>query len=133
MKIGQIARETGVSRDTIRLYENMGLLKDVSRPHPYNNYKEYPEENIKRVQSVLMLKKLGLSLNECKEVLQMLDRGDFDIEDRNAMIQRKIDGIDKQIEELTRAREMLVAHMESSCSPENRPLHNAVVSAKSGV
>lgn len=41
MKISEIARGTGLTKDTVRLYERLGLLVDISRPFPSNNYKDY--------------------------------------------------------------------------------------------
>lgn len=41
MLIGIIAQESGFSRDTIRYYEKIGLLRLPKRARRENNYKEY--------------------------------------------------------------------------------------------
>ena len=41
MRIGEITRLTGVSKDTVRFYERQGLLDEAPQPGLTNNYKEY--------------------------------------------------------------------------------------------
>ncbi|WP_338395844.1 MerR family DNA-binding protein [Fulvitalea axinellae] len=118
MRIGQIAKETGVSRDTIRLYEKMGLLKNVSRPNEYNNYKEYGEGCVDRVKLILLMKGLGFTLNECGEVLEMLDAGTLDADSQKDLVRKKLEAIDRKITELTRARKTLSEVLGQACPQE---------------
>jgi DNA-binding transcriptional MerR regulator len=50
MRIGEIASRAGVSRDTVRFYERMGLLSEASQPHLSNNYKEYSPVALRRIE-----------------------------------------------------------------------------------
>ena len=63
MKIGELAAKTGLTRDTIRFYEQRGLLVDISRPYEYNNYKDYGEANVYRLQMIQEGKQFGFTLN----------------------------------------------------------------------
>lgn len=119
MKIGQIAEKTGVSRDTIRLYENMGLLKDISRPHKYNNYKEYAESNIERINFILSLKKLGLSLKECGHIMEVIESGDYDESFQKEFVAKKLEEIDAKIRELVDIRETFEYYAKMSCSKDD--------------
>ena len=78
MRIGLIAEKAGVSRDTVRLYENMGLLTGITQPYEYNNYKEYSEENIERINIIRSMKNMGFSLKECKDVFTNIQDDNFD-------------------------------------------------------
>ena len=69
MKVGALSKLSGVSRDTVRLYEKLGLLKNISRPYEYNNYKEYGEENVKRIHLIKQMQTFGITLKESKEIL----------------------------------------------------------------
>ncbi len=68
-KIGEIAREFGISHRTIRFYEEKGILK----PDKYtkSGYRLYSEESIKRLKVVLLLRKIGFSISEIKSFLNL--------------------------------------------------------------
>ena len=118
MKIGKLAELTGITRDTIRLYERMGLLKNVTRPFDFNNYKDYGEENVGRINLILQMKKIGFSLRECKEVLDKIEDGVFDVEFQNSFLKKKLKEIDEKIEELLSLKAILSTYMEADCSNE---------------
>lgn len=114
MKIGPLARATGVSRDTVRLYERMGLLTDVTRPHVQNNYKEYGEDNVERIRMIQHMKRLGLTLRECGAAFEALEGEDFDGY-QAAFIEQKVAEIDRKIEELLEARRLFVGYGRKGC------------------
>lgn len=108
MRIGEISNKTGVSRDTVRLYERMGLLEKVTRPHEWNNYKEYDQGNVKRIKLILSLKSFGFTLKECREVLSLMGGDTIDEEIRAKLIRDKIIEIESKIEELSSTKQLLV-------------------------
>lgn len=59
MRIGELARELGVSADTLRFYERAGLLPRL--PRAENGYREYGPADIERVRLMLDLRRLDLS------------------------------------------------------------------------
>jgi len=119
MKIGLISEKTGVSKDTIRLYEKMGLLTGVTRPHKYNNYKEYAEINIDRVKMIITLKKLGLSLKECKSIFDTITNDGYNDEFKNNFITDKIKEINSKIDELKQLKKILTNYMNTGCDNED--------------
>ena len=72
MKIQELARQTGVSAKTIRYYEETGILPPPSRTE--NNYRQYGEKDIDRLRLVAGARRLDLSLDEIRELLDMRDR-----------------------------------------------------------
>jgi hypothetical protein len=50
LRIGQLASRTGVSPDTIRLYERMGLLQKT--PRTSGGYRLFPTDSIERVRLI---------------------------------------------------------------------------------
>lgn len=62
MKIGEFATCTGLSKDTIRYYEKMDLL----HPEIKNKQREYNEQDIDIINTILKLKLTGFSLQEIK-------------------------------------------------------------------
>lgn len=115
MRIGLISEKTGVSRDTVRLYEGMGLLTGITQPYEYNNYKEYSEENIERIKIIRSMKQLGFSLKECKEIFTNIQADDFDKEHQMKFLNKKIDEINLKIEELVTLRDKLEGFRNYSC------------------
>ncbi|MCQ2385482.1 MAG: MerR family transcriptional regulator, partial [Clostridia bacterium] len=59
MRIGKVEEVTGLSRKTIRFYEEKGLLK-VKRKD--NSYREYDEETIKNLNYIILFRRAGISL-----------------------------------------------------------------------
>lgn len=49
MLISELARKTGLSKDTIRFYEKIGLITAQERQAETRVYKEFSEETIKRL------------------------------------------------------------------------------------
>lgn len=69
MKIGEIARRSGVGIETIRYYEREGLLLEpVRRP---SGYRQYDESTVERLEYIRQAKELGFTLAEIKELLEL--------------------------------------------------------------
>jgi MerR family copper efflux transcriptional regulator len=116
MKVGQIAEKTGVSRDTVRLYEKLGLLGKVERPYEYNNYKEYGEENIYRIKMIKEMQRIGLTLKECKGVIVALVNDEMDAETRLNFIKGKIIDVEMKIKSLQGIQAFLQERIDTDCT-----------------
>ncbi|MFT7611867.1 MAG: DNA-binding transcriptional MerR regulator [Parvicellaceae bacterium] len=116
MKIGEIAKKTGVSRDTVRLYEKLELLSNVTRPYEYNNYKEYGQENVFRIGMIKEMQRIGLTLKEAKGVLDALVNDEMDIEQRKDFISSKIKQVGEKIKTLNGIRSFLQEHLDNDCA-----------------
>jgi DNA-binding transcriptional MerR regulator len=66
MKIGEIARRTGLAASAIRYYEEQGLLDAPTRD--MNNYRHYSESTIKRLEVVIHAQRLGFSLDTIRSL-----------------------------------------------------------------
>jgi len=67
MKIGELAKRTGLATSTIRFYESKGLLHAVSRQS--NGYREYPLEAVAVLSIIVNAQQTGFTLDEIKQVL----------------------------------------------------------------
>ncbi|MCT4614475.1 MAG: MerR family transcriptional regulator [Marinifilaceae bacterium] len=115
MKIGILSKKTGLSRDTIRYYEKMGLLLNISQNNEYNNYKDYGEENIKRLEYIQLMKKFGLKLKECKLLLDKIEANEFDQNYQRELIINRINDIDNRINELNYLKKILFEYIDKKC------------------
>ncbi|MFD9860018.1 MerR family transcriptional regulator [Streptomyces alboflavus] len=67
MLIGEVARRSGVSARMLRHYESLGLLRPTGRTG--GGYREYADEDIRRIFHIESLRALGLSLREVGSAL----------------------------------------------------------------
>lgn len=74
MRISDLARESGVSVETVRFYVQKGLIARPLRPKG-GGYREYPAEAVRRISFLRSAQSLGFSLNEIAELLA-LEAGD---------------------------------------------------------
>lgn len=105
MQIGQLAKQTGVSVQTLRFYERQKLLPDPARRE--SGYRIYGSEHVKRLQFVLQAKALGFSLAEIREVLRMRERGHCPCDDVIGFAAKHLEEVERQIADLTRFRDEL--------------------------
>lgn len=73
LRSGALAKAIGVSPDTIRHYERLGILPRASRTA--SGYRMYPASAIERVLVVRRALRIGFSLVELAEVLKTRDAG----------------------------------------------------------
>ena len=65
MRIKEVEQRTGLTAKAIRLYESKGLLKPARETE--NDYRDYTEEDVARLKTIAILRKLDLSVAEIKE------------------------------------------------------------------
>lgn len=73
LKIGEIARATGVAVSTLRYYESLGLMQPVDRGE--NGYRYYEAAQIDRVQFIKKAQALRFSLEEIRQILGVREQG----------------------------------------------------------
>lgn len=66
MKINELEDLLGVSKATIRYYEDQGL---VTPPRTDNGYREYSDEEVQLFQKIIVLRKLGLGIPEIRNLI----------------------------------------------------------------
>ncbi|MEK5254676.1 MerR family transcriptional regulator [Paenibacillus sp. FSL F4-0125] len=69
MRIGELTKRAGVTPRTIRYYESIGLMPPGEREGTGQHY--YSEETLERLRKIDQLKKLGLSLEEIRGVVDL--------------------------------------------------------------
>jgi DNA-binding transcriptional MerR regulator len=69
MRIGDLTERAGVTPRTVRYYESIGLIPPGEREGHGQHY--YTEETLARLRKIDQLKKLGLSLDEIRDVIDL--------------------------------------------------------------
>lgn len=102
LRSGELARLTGVSADTLRHYERLGILATSQRTT--GGYRMFPRSAVERVQLAQRALQLGFSLNELSEILRTHDNGDVPCHRVLKLTEQKLRSLEQQIKELRRAQ-----------------------------
>jgi DNA-binding transcriptional MerR regulator len=108
MLIGELAKKSGFTRDTIRFYEKNGLIALEKGSRFENNYKDYSDHVLRRLEVIRKIKDMGFTLLEIKAMIDLFESGMLEQERGKKYVEKKIQRIDQKIEELKNIRSMLV-------------------------
>jgi len=73
MKIGDMAKQAGMTVEAVRFHERKGLLPRPPRTDA--GYRLYADADVRRLQFIRQAKRLGLSLQEIVRILRLRERG----------------------------------------------------------
>lgn len=76
MTIGPLSRQTGCKVQTIRYYEEIGLLPPAARTS--GNHRVYFPDHVNRLSFILHSRQLGFSLSEIRKLLALVDEPNRD-------------------------------------------------------
>ncbi|URD53409.1 heavy metal-responsive transcriptional regulator [Chroococcidiopsis sp. CCNUC1] len=96
--IGSVAKKSGVPIKTIRYYEELGLLKTTGRTE--GGFRIFSSDVLARLNFIKRAQRLGLSLAEIKDFLEIHDRGELPCEHVQIKLSDKISQIEQQIQQL---------------------------------
>lgn len=112
MQIGELARISGVSRDTLRFYEKRGLIRPLRGA---NGYRSYPEQAAVIVNYIRMAQRLGFTLAEIAEELPSGGDGEVTQQRLAEVLRGKLDAVDARIADMHILRSRLAAMIDSVC------------------
>ena len=128
MKIGELAKRSGLSIHTLRYYEKMGLLNASGRTE--SNYRVYSHDDLIAAQFITRCKNSGFSLKETTALLTIKDdKSNHICEEAKSITSQKIDDITQQIEQLTEMRETLKALEQFCCGGDESAEFCSIISA----
>ena len=105
MRIGELAGQLGVTTKAIRFYERIGLLPDPARTS--SGYRSYEEADVDRLVFIKTAQRLGLTLDEIKEIIAFRDRGEQPCGYVADVLQRQVTDLDTRIREMRALRDEL--------------------------
>jgi DNA-binding transcriptional MerR regulator len=108
MQIGDLAKRAGVSVRAVRYYEELGLI--IPTGHSVGGFRLYGEDNLKRLQVIKVLKELGLTLTEIRQILLAKKQSGSDRETvkyLQSVFKEKLILVDAKVQALTRMRNEL--------------------------
>jgi MerR family transcriptional regulator, repressor of the yfmOP operon len=130
MRIGAVAERTGVTRRTIRYYEEIGLLPCPERRK--GEHREYGDDDIERLRELTRLRDLlGLSLEELKQVIEAEEaraairrrlQEQISDEERLRLLDEALPHVERQLE-LVRRRRQELAELEEELAGKRKRIH----------
>lgn len=73
LSIAEVADRTGLSKDTLRWYENEGLIPQVPRDN--QGRRSYDEASLRMIELLVKLRRTGMPVRSMREFLTMVDQG----------------------------------------------------------
>ncbi|QDQ87330.1 Cd(II)/Pb(II)-responsive transcriptional regulator [Alcaligenaceae bacterium SJ-26] len=120
LKIGELARQTHCTVETIRYYEQAGLLPAPLRSS--GNYRLYNDNHIERLHFIRHCRTLDISLEEIQTLLAYKDTPEQDCAHVNALLDTHIDRLETQIATLLSLKRRL-QDLRGQCSGSH-PVEN---------
>ncbi|HML22552.1 MAG TPA: MerR family transcriptional regulator [Aggregatilinea sp.] len=136
--VKQLALLAGVSARTLHYYDEIGLLRPERSPA--NGYRIYKRPAVLRLQQILFLRELGLSLDEIRAVL---DQPDFDLvralehhrralRERQRRLDQLIETVEHTIESMKGTLEMDDKELFTVWSEEKQPDYEREIEQRYG-
>ena len=113
--IGEVATRAGLSVDTLRYYERVGLLPRA--PRSSGGYRLFDDQVVERVVFIKQAQELGFSLAEIKGLLTT--GGAEECRRVRDLLRAKIGELDARMKAMKRFRRTLTSHL-SACERELR-------------
>lgn len=105
LKIGELSRRIGCQVETIRYYEQEGLLPEPARSP--GNYRLYGDAHVERLQFIRHCRSLGMMLDEVRTLLRFRDAPNQSCGEVNVMLDRHIEQVGQRIAELQALQKQL--------------------------
>ncbi|MRI74173.1 MerR family transcriptional regulator [Enterococcus mundtii] len=105
MNIKQVSEEKGISADTLRYYERIGLIPPVNRTN--GGIRDYTEEDLRWVDFTLCMRSAGLSIESLTEYIRLYSAGDETILARRDLLMEESEQLAKKIGEMQACQERL--------------------------
>ncbi|CAH0534149.1 hypothetical protein VST7929_02051 [Vibrio stylophorae] len=127
MKIGEVAKQTGLTTKTIRFYEEKGIVSAPERQD--NGYRDYRDVHLQALLLIKRARMIGFSLEESGALLALSRDSGRTAADVKAKAEQKLVEIDRKIDELMAMKTTLQA-LTQACPGDGQsqcPILDALV------
>src|SRR5271157_4910511 len=110
MKIAEVSEKFGISSDTLRYYERIGLIWPVNRNS--SGIRDYSEIDLRRVDFIKCMRSAGLPIEVLIEYVALVQQGDRTIEARKEILIEQRDLLSARMKELHKTLDILDQKIE---------------------
>ena len=105
MKIAEVSEKFGLSADTLRYYERVGLIPTVNRND--SGIRDYNELDLRRVDFIKCMRGAGLPVEVLIEYVALVQQGDKTIEARKEILKEQRDLVSARLAEMQKTLDLL--------------------------
>lgn len=105
MKIAEVSEQYGITSDTLRYYERIGLIPPVNRDP--SGIRDYIDIDLRRVEFVKCMRSAGLPIEVLIESVALVQQGDDTIESRKEILKEQRDLLVERMGEMQKTLEIL--------------------------
>ena len=105
MKIAEVSGQFGLSSDTLRYYERVGLIPTVNRNG--SGIRDYNELDLRRVEFIKCMRSAGLPVEVLIEYVALVQRGDKTIEARKEILKEQREQLLARMKEMQKTLDIL--------------------------
>ena len=118
LKRSDLAKLTGCNLETIRYYENVGLMPDP--PRTASGHRRYGPAHVERLHFVMRARDLGFTMEEIRGLLSLVDRGSHTCAEVERMGRHHLEVVRDKIRDL-QAIEIVLAQTIARCTGSDTP------------
>ena len=105
MKIADVSEQYGISADTLRYYERIGLIPPVHRK--VSGIRDYSELDLRRVEFIKCMRSAGLPVEVLIEYVGLVQQGDKTIEARKEILKEQRELLAARMKEMQKTLDLL--------------------------
>ncbi len=111
MQVHEVAKNLGVTPDTVRYYTRTGLLLPVR--NPTNSYNEYGKQDRHRLRFILSARHLGFSVSHIEQILEHADKGESPCQLVRQLIEGRLEEVNKRFDDMAMLKKRMEAAVET--------------------
>jgi len=104
MKISELCKLTGLSKDGIRHYEQLGLIQSQRLPAGSRYYQDYDEDSLSRIEIIQCGKSCGFTLKEIKSIFDCTKTDELTLTELRPFLHKKLEELDQKAEEIEKMK-----------------------------
>lgn len=104
MKISEVSERCGISSDTLRYYERIGLIPPINRK---SGIRDYSELDVRRVEFIKCMRRAGLPIEALIEYYGLVQQGDETIEARKEILKAHREQLVAKMEEMQKTLDLV--------------------------
>lgn len=105
LRIGEVAKGTGIKVVTLRYYEQLGIVPAPARTN--GNYRSYSVEDLRRLRFIRRCRDLGFTLEQVRELLRLSSKRNQKCSEVDRITRRHLTDVEKKISDLRRLAKVL--------------------------